>query len=407
MKSEHNQENNSGNGIDNPSTVNHPISLDNNNKSGIEDLFRSINDDFNSLSKIYHQKAILESTPKLEIEDVNKLIKSMYVSPDDDILEEEVILSIKGENNYNAVSALGGICTIMGKPKSRKTMFLSLLIGNFINPINNYGILDTKIPDKKKILVFDTEQSRRHVKKIYSRVKSIAQTEDVNDLLVFSLRQFDPAERIKLIELVINHFNDAFLVIIDGIRDLVFDINNISESTILTSKLMSWSKEKNIHIINVIHQNKSDNNARGHLGTELTNKSDSVITVASIDFKTSVVKAVKTREMEFNTFAFEVDDFGVPFLIDNIAGPVAKKARKIFTIENISLDDHRNFLNRLFPDGLVVGYSNLKNQLKNEWITKGFELGDAIVVKLIKFYSDNGLIFKDGSTRPSKYLIVL
>ena len=64
----------------------------------------------------------------------------MYVSPNDNILEEEVILSIKGEYNYNAVSALGGICTIMGKPKSRKTMFLSLLIGNFINPINNYHL---------------------------------------------------------------------------------------------------------------------------------------------------------------------------------------------------------------------------------------------------------------------------
>jgi hypothetical protein len=407
MKNKNRLENNSGNGIDNPSIVNQPNSLANNNKSGIEDLLRSINDDFNSLSKISHQKAILESTPKLEFEDVNALIKSTYVSPDDDILEEEVILSIKGEHNYNAVSALGGICTIMGKPKSRKTMFLSLLIGNFINPINNYGILNSKMPEKKKILVFDTEQSRRHIKRIYSRVEKIAQTEDVNNLLVFSLRQFNPAERVKLIEVLINHFKDAFLVIIDGIRDLVFDINNISESTILTSKLMSWSKENNIHIINVIHQNKSDNNARGHLGTELTNKSDSVISVASVDSKTSVVKAVKTRDMEFNTFSFEVDSDGIPFLLDNTTGQVTKKTRKIFTMENISLDEHRNFLNRLFLDGLVVGYSNLKSRLKNEWIASGFELGDAIIVKLIKFYSEYGLIFKDGSTRPSKYLIVL
>lgn len=407
MNSKNNQEKESGDKLDNPIVEDILDQSTNKNKTVLEDLFRSIDNDFNKMSKIYHQKAILESTPKMEFEDVDKLIKSMYVSPNDDILEEEVIISIKGEHNYNAVSALGGICTIMGKPKSRKTMFLSLLIGNFINPINNYGILETKIPDKKKILVFDTEQSRRHVKKIYSRVKSIAQTEDVNNLLVFSLRQFDPAQRIKLIELVINHIKDAFLVIIDGIRDLVFDINNIAESTMLSSKLLSWSNEKNIHIINVIHQNKSDNNARGHLGAELTNKSDSVITVASIDSKTSIVKATKTRDIEFNTFAFEVDDFGVPFLIDNLTGPVTKKARKIFTMENISLVEHRNFLNRLFPDGLVVGYSNLKNRLKNEWITNGFELGDAIVVKLIKFYSDSGLIFKDGNTRPSKYLIVL
>jgi hypothetical protein len=357
-------------------------------------------------------KALVENddTSKLTsvVEEEAKLIKSMLVSHNEVVLEEDAILSIKGEQNYNVVSALCGICTIMGKPKSRKTMLATLIIGNFLNTVNSNGIFDTKVPKKKKlILFFDTEQSRSHIIKIYSRVKSIAQTDDIDNLLIFSLREFDPQERVKRIEMVIKKFRDTFLVVIDGIRDLVFDINSMTESTLITTKLMQWAEENKLHIINVIHQNKSDNNARGSLGTELMNKSDSIISVAHIDSKSSLVKAVKTRDKEFSPFGFEVNEFGVPYLVDNITKSCTKRARKIFTMENISLDEHRNFLNKLFPDGLVVGYSNLKNQLKSEWITKGYELGDAVIVKLIKFYADNGLIFKDGSTRPSKYLVVL
>jgi hypothetical protein len=140
MKKENNQENQSGNKLDIPIGEDTLYPSTNKNIPDLEDLLKSIDDDFNVMSKIYNQKAILESTHKIEFEDASRLIKSMYVSPNDNILEEEVILSIKGEYNYNAVSALGGICTIMGKPKSRKTMFLSLLIGNFINPINNYHL---------------------------------------------------------------------------------------------------------------------------------------------------------------------------------------------------------------------------------------------------------------------------
>ena len=278
------------------------------------------------------------------------MVKRMLVDPNEVVLNDDVILKIRGEKGYNDVSALGGICTIMGKPKSRKTMFLSLIIGNFINPINSFEILNAKVPKRKKILVFDTEQSRRHVKMIYSRVMSIAKTNNVSDLLIFSLREFNPAERAKRVEMVINYYKDAFLVIIDGIRDLVFDINSISESTILTSNLLKWSEEKKIHIINVIHQNKSDNNARGHLGTELMNKSDSIISVASIDSKTSIVKAVKTRDLAFSPFEFEVDDFGVPFIIAKVLSLVPIKTRKIFVMENIDLNEHKKFLNRYYDE---------------------------------------------------------
>lgn len=56
-------------------------------------------------------------------------------------------------------------------------------------------------------------------------------------------------------------------VVIDGIRDLMYDINNPSESVELINDLMRWSSMHDLHIHTVLHLNKGDDNTRGHIGT--------------------------------------------------------------------------------------------------------------------------------------------
>ena len=58
---------------------------------------------------------------------------------------------------------------------------------------------------------------------------------------------------------------DVGLVIIDGIRDLMHDINSSTEATKLVGDLMQWTGEQNIHFQTVLHLNKGDDNARGHI----------------------------------------------------------------------------------------------------------------------------------------------
>mgnify|MGYP002232569402 FL=1 len=53
------------------------------------------------------------------------------------------------------------------------------------------------------------------------------------------------------------------LVIIDGIRDLMLDINSTSESVEVINKMMEWSSKYDLHIHCVLHLNKGDNNVRG------------------------------------------------------------------------------------------------------------------------------------------------
>ena len=99
------------------------------------------------------------------------------------------------------------------------------------------------------------------------------------DLEFLVLRKYTPEERIAIVREAIYRTENVGLVIIDGIRDMVYDINSSGESTRVISLLMTWTGERNIHIHTILHQNKGDENARGHIGTELSNKAETVLQV--------------------------------------------------------------------------------------------------------------------------------
>ena len=349
----------------------------------------------------------IESIFKTESEEMDELIQSMYVSPDEVSKDEDAILKIKSENDYSVTSTLGNILTIVGKPKSRKTIFLSLLIASLIKGNLKNDTFKVKVPEnRKRILVFDTEQSKACARLTYSRINGIVKGENISNILVFSLREYSPSERLKYIERIVNNYNDAFLIVIDGIRDLIPDINNAVDATTLTSKLMKWSAEKNLHIINVIHQNKIDNNARGHLGTELVNKSESVITVVRKDDKISIVKPVNMRDLDFKPFAFGVNEDGVPYLIDNWNEESKKEAKKRLEPESFDLSIHTAVLKEVFKDGMVNGYKELVYLLKKAWIIHGNSFGENKLRTFISFYTDNRLINKLGGSKSSRYTLV-
>lgn len=103
-------------------------------------------------------------------------------------------------------------------------------------------------------------------------------------------------------------------MIIDGIRDLMYDINSPSESAEIINLLMRWSSEYNLHIYTVLHLNKGDDNTRGHIGTELNNKAETVlqVTKSTQDANISEVKAMHIRDRDFSPFAFRINDDALP-----------------------------------------------------------------------------------------------
>ena len=186
------------------------------------------------------------------------------------------------------------------------------------------------------------------------------------------------------------------LVIIDGIRDLMLDINSPREATLIVNYLMNWTEEFNLHLHTVIHQNKGDENARGHIGTEINNKSETVLRVEKDknDDAISTVEAVYIRDISFPPFAFRINDEALPELIkDYVPTPEAKGNEAWDPYQDISEDTHRSALDSAFPTPeTLLRHGELMDALRDAYADEDIELSDYKLKILITFLKNKRMI---------------
>ena len=220
---------------------------------------------------------------------------------------EEAAVSVT--NNYEeapavlmvddaVIGTLGNFSASIGKAKSKKTFNVSAIAASALSGRTVLRYRSMFPENKRKILYIDTEQGRHHCQQVLKRILRLAEMPDdmvPENLIMLSLRKFAPRVRLLIVEEAIGTTPDLGLVIIDGIRDFLYDINSSSESTEVRdflydinsssesteviSKFMQWTDDKQIHIHTVLHQNKNDEHARGHIGTELNNKAETILQV--------------------------------------------------------------------------------------------------------------------------------
>lgn len=252
--------------------------------------------------------------------DYQRLLEESLLSATEVIEKPPVCLEVHREGNASTIATLGNISMLIGKAKQGKTFAVSMALAAASKDALFQGTLRACLPEGQKgILLFDTEQGNYHAQRVLKRICQMLEVEEPANLSVHALRKYTPAERLGIIEHAIYNTSGIGLVVIDGIRDLITSINDEDQATMITSKLLKWTAERNIHIITVLHMNKGDQNARGHLGSELTNKCETVISVgkSSTDSNVIVVQPEFTRDRDFEPFAFSIDDNGLPHILDN------------------------------------------------------------------------------------------
>lgn len=214
----------------------------------------------------------------------------------------------------------GEVVTVTGKPKSGKTFFLSLLMTACTAERDVIGIRRATNSPPLKCLWYDTEQCQQSTREIIAdRIRPMAAEseggflEEMYD--VFNSRSLDFAERMELLESAIAQCHPD-LVVIDGICDLIRDINDGTTVKAVVEDLMRTAQAYSCCIVCAIHQNKGaeDRNPRGWIGTELNNKSFEVYACELIkpDIIFSVEQVLSRRYRMNRLFYFVVDDNGMP-----------------------------------------------------------------------------------------------
>lgn len=294
----------------------------------------------------------------------------------------------------STIATLGNFSASTGKAKSKKTFNVSALVAASLagRQVLNYR---AHLPEgKRRILYVDTEQSRFHCRTVLERILRLAglPTKTDNENLDFiCLREYTPAVRIGVIDYALRQNKGYGLVIIDGIRDLMLDINSTGESVEVINKMMEWSSRYDLHIHCVLHLNKGDNNVRGHIGTEMSNKAETVLVISKSNDNPSVseVHALHIREKEFKPFAFTVDDNGLPVIAEHHSfnGDIKQKPRMSFM--DLSIEQHREALSVAFGDKPIKGFENMLQALMDSYAAIGFKRGRSVMVKLLQYLTDN------------------
>ncbi len=272
-----------------------------------------------------------ETTPNTLVEGLHAVASDAIVSTIKDTQNFEILQPMEGWRKYRIkvtdtiaepqpiikqgdkiVVSRGNILTVQGRAKAYKTFLVSGMVAAALD--EGLGMNGTK--DVNRVLYVDTEQSDAHtqivLKRIYRILDMPLDTED-DSVIMLALRKENASERLKIACEAIEELRPD-MVVVDGIRDLVKDFNSIDESSKVVGKLMELSASYNCAIVTIIHQNKGDSNARGHLGTELMNKSETVLQVVR-DKSVATVAPVHCRNIEVDEFSFTVID-GLPKLCD-------------------------------------------------------------------------------------------
>ena len=216
---------------------------------------------------------------------------------------------------------------------------------------------------------------------------------------MFNFDALSTENRRNSVETLIYELEGVGVVIIDGISDLIYDTNDIRESAMMVDDLRKWATERDLHIVNVLHQNPSQSEKmRGHLGTILTNKSETVIQISSSkeDESIKLVETLATRNKKPENWSFEIID-GNP-VIQTECYQEPKAGRKVQKL--LKNYEKYTLLSDIFVGqfkGNGIGYTILMERLKEIYTDKHGIIGDVKIKELIKFCKEMAWIVQDGS----------
>lgn len=340
----------------------------------------------------------IDSTPSL-----TDLIAKCRIDLKEVLKPPPVAMQIKSNGNKITLFTKGNFSIVTGAAKSRKSFLISMLIATAIKG----EFSDLFFSEGEGVnLLFDTEQSRYKTQQIGKRITTITGAVDESKFHAYSLRTLDPLERLSLIDEVLKTTKNINFVAIDGIIDLEMDpILEAKQAQHVVTKLMQWTENYNIHIVCVLHYNKTAPTLVGHLGSFSLRKADAVIEVSKCkeDNSISEVRAVECREMEFSPFAYQIDSNGLPYILEGYSFEKAAKEKKAkegpkkvaITPLTIEQETHDKILTHVFKANREQGYAEFQSNIKNSFHkATGQTIGYSKARDFVSYYLAEELVIK-------------
>ena len=217
------------------------------------------------------------------------------------------------------------INVIQGKKGSHKSRLAEVLSASFIRKAPFDNLLSNVLKPLEftrldystnyKVIYIDTERDK--VEQLPDSLKSImvmSQISDINEFrdafTITSVLTFRRNSRVKALrDYLIKEFENVskeeptnYVVVLDVVSDFMLNFNDIESTYGFMDLLIEWIDQYGVTFICTIHENPEGNKARGHLGTEISNKASSILQV-SLHTKTNSPEYLKITCMKSRSSA--------------------------------------------------------------------------------------------------------
>lgn len=213
-----------------------------------------------------------------------------------------------------------GIHIITGQSGNGKTMLLTQIIVALLK--GQYGQLKYQLSEIKpnpKVLYIDTEMEEFNTIHVRDRINHLLERkfgEKHNDFTILRLREIIKTEERWQIIISAVHDLRPTIIIIDGLIDLVKDVNDYSDCSQIISQCSTVASKFNCSLWGVIHENPGTTKLVGHLGSIAERKATDVLqtTKNNTDKDRPIfeVSHKKARGKDLPDWSFWVDDSDYP-----------------------------------------------------------------------------------------------
>lgn len=217
----------------------------------------------------------------------------------------------------------GGICYISGMEGTRKTTLMMQLVAAALNPYSKHlGGWRMDLNADEWILYFDTEQPKTRFYKTLDRMTEISELSKPNRFYAVFQRGLSYVERKNEIDYVIKQFvkegKKIGAIFVDGLADLVDDINNFKQASTVSNLVMKWTDMTDSMFFTAMHLTLGTDFVTGHLGRTLSKKADAGFMLAlESDSNHTLVRQTKKREKPIPNFRFNQDlETGLPIIVN-------------------------------------------------------------------------------------------
>lgn len=196
-------------------------------------------------------------------------------------------------NNISILTE-GNLGVLSGDSKSGKTALSFVTLAGAICPIGqNYDGIDGIVVATnyflKAVLHLDCEQSKQqHYKSMCNAIlKRVGLDKEPSFFYSYNIREIDLIKYMdfcnEIFEATFKKHSGIHLAVIDGVADFIKSVNDEEDSNNIVKFFEQLAIKYKTAIILIIHLNPKSEKQRGHLGSQLQRKAESVLAIKKLN----------------------------------------------------------------------------------------------------------------------------